>query len=279
MMESGPARQEFSWGLRGRGPDDIPVLAAGQPVTREWAWGGSTGAGVRVCVVDSGVDPEHPLVGPVSAAYAVTTGDAGPRVEQTATGDVSGHGTACAGIIRETAPDCELSSVRVLGDRSTGSGKALITGLRWAVDQGFDVINMSLSTRRAEFEPALRDLADDAYFSGVALVACAHNSPVVSFPWRFSSVISVGTHQEPDSGLHLYNPVPPVEFYAKGRDVTVAWPGGGTTRMTGNSFAAPRIAGLCALIKSKHPLLTVFQLKTVLYLTSANVRTGKRGGQ
>ena len=228
--------------------------------------------------MDSGVDPDHPLVGPVAAAYAVTSSDDGPRVRPTSSGDGSGHGTACASIIRETAPDCELYSLRVLGDRSTGSGRALITGLRWAIAEKFDVINMSLSTRRTEFEPSLRDLADDAYFRNVALVACAHNSPVVSFPWRFSSVISVGAHQESEHGLHLYNPVPPVEFYAKGRDVTVAWPGGGTNRVTGNSFAAPRIAGLCALIKAKHPGLTIFQLKTVLYLTAANVRTGKRGG-
>lgn len=145
-----------------------------------------------------------------------------------------------------------------------------------AVEQGFDVINMSLSTRRTEFVPVLRELADDAYFRGTAIVASAHNSAVVSFPRRFSSVISVGSHQEPDPGLHLYNPSPPVEFYAKGQDVLVAWPGGGTTRTTGNSMATPRIAGLCALM-GEHPELTMFQLKTVLYLTAANVRTAKRG--
>jgi subtilisin family serine protease len=135
------------------------------------------------------------------------------------------------------------------------------------------VINLSLSTTRAQFAPVLHQLADDAYFGRSVIVASAHNRPVESFPWRFSSVISVGSHQEPDAGLHLYNPTPPVEFFAKGQHVLVAWRGGGTTRTTGNSLATPRIAGLCARVLAKHPELTTFQLKTVLYLTAANVRT------
>jgi len=63
-----------------------------------------------------------------------------------------------------------------------------------------------------------------------------------------------------------------VEFYARGVDVAVAWPGGGTVRATGNSFAAPHVTGLLALIRSKHPELTPFELKTVLYRVAANVR-------
>ena len=75
------------------------------------------------------------------------------------------------------------------------------------------------------------------------LVAAAHNMPVESFPWRFSSVISVGSHEEDDPWTWYANPSPPVEFFARGVDVDVAWPGGGTIRATGNSFAAPHIAG------------------------------------
>jgi subtilisin len=268
-----PGKSDLVWGLRGCGPDDIPVTAAGAPVTAEWAWGGSTGAGARVCVVDSGIEAGHPLVGPVAAAYDVVALDGEIRVLPSDSGDACGHGTACAGIIREVAPDCELTSLRVLGQSKTGSGSALLAGLRWAVGQRFDVINLSLSTPHTRFAPMLRELADDAYFRRTAVVASAHNRAVESYPWRFSSVISVGSHQEADAGLHLYNPMPPVEFFAKGQDVRVAWRGGTTARSTGNSLATPRIAGLCALVLAKHPELTLFQLKTVLYLTAANVRT------
>ena len=103
-------------------------------------------------------------------------------------------------------------------------------------------------------------------------MAAAHNMPVESYPWRFSSVISVGRPAEGDPELVLYNPAPPVEFFAHGSNVEVAWPGGRTSRCTGNSFATPHVAGLCALILGKHPGLTAFQLKNVLYLTAANVR-------
>jgi len=69
----------------------------------------------------------------------------------------------------------------------------------------------------------------------------------------------------------FYNPDPPVEFFARGVDVEVAWTGGARIRCTGNSFATPHMTGLCALVLGKHPELTPFQLKSVLYLTSSNV--------
>jgi subtilisin len=94
---------------------------------------------------------------------------------------------------------------------------------------------------------------------------------VRSFPWTFSSVISVASHDEPDLMTYYYNPSPPVEFYARGVRVRVAWPGGGQMVTTGNSFATPHLAGICALILSKHPLLTPFQLKSVLYQAASNI--------
>ena len=121
------------------------------------------------------------------------------------------------------------------------------------------------------FAEALHELADRAYFKRTVVVASAHNMPVESLPWRFSSVISVASHDEADPLVFYANPEPPVEFFAHGVDVEVGWIGGGTIHATGNSFATPCIAGIAALILSKHPGLTPFQLKTVLYLISTNV--------
>ncbi len=240
-------------------------------VTREWAWDGASGEGVSVCVLDSGVEPDHPLVGPVERSLAVTRVADVIEIHDDAAGDLCGHGTACAGIIRSLAPDCELTSVRVLGAGYTGSGPVLLAGLEWAIEQGFDVINMSLSTTKKQFAETLHDLADAAYFRRTMLVASAHNMPVESFPWRFSSVISVGSHEDDDPFTYYYNPTPPVEFFARGLEVDVAWLGGGTLRCTGNSFATPHVTGICALILSKHRELTPFQLKTVLYLAASNI--------
>jgi subtilisin len=243
-------------------------------VTPDWALGGATGAGVRVCILDSGVEAGHPLVGDVETAVAVSIDGDEVTIAEDEAGDLCGHGTACAGIVRSLAPDCELASVRVLGAGYTGSGPALLEGLRWAVEQDFHVINMSLSTTKRQFAGLLHDLADSAYFRRTMLVASAHNMPVESYPWRFSSVISVGSHEEPDPRSYYYNPRPPVEFFARGVDVEVAWLGGGTLRCTGNSFATPHMTGLCALVLSKHPELTPFQLKSVLFLTATNVAGG-----
>jgi subtilisin family serine protease len=263
----------LTWNLHGRSAGDIPVSHHdGPPTTVEWAWGGSTGAGVRVCIVDSGIENDHPLVGLLGGAHAVVDVDGTVEVVATSPSDSYGHGTACASIVRRIAPECEIHSMCVLGATGSGTGDALVAGLRWAVDRGFDIINLSLSTTRQKHGQTLREIVDDAYFQGTLVVASAHNAAVESYPWRFSAVVSVGSHEEPDPDLVLYNPTPPVEFFAMGHRVEVAGLNGSTTRNTGNSFATPHVTGRAALIIAKHPGLTPFQIKDILYLTSSNVR-------
>jgi subtilisin len=244
-------------------------------ITPEWAWGGADGTGVRVCVVDTGVDETHPLVGPLDRSAAVVTDAEGNlSVDEDARGDLAGHGTACAGIIRSLAPGAALSSMRVLTRGKYGTGAALLAGLEWAIEQNFDVVNLSLSTTLPALEPALRDLADRAYFRRCVLVVSAHNMPVRSYPWTFSSVLSVASHNEPDPMTYYYNASPPVDFFARGVRVRVAWAGGTERVNTGNSFAAPHMAGICALVLSKHRWLTPFQLKSVLFMAASNVAGG-----
>ena len=272
-----PADAEYdeelpAWSLPADSLDSVRLQATWpERVDRDWAWGGSTGKGAVVAIIDSGVESGHRLVGEVEEAVAVT-GARGeePEVHLDEEGDACGHGTACAGIIRSIAPECRLVSVRVLGSGWTGSGRLLIAGLRWAIEQGVDVINMSLSTTKADLAGVLHELTDAAYFNRTIVVASAHNMPVESFPWRFSSVLSVGSHELEDRDTFFYNPAPPVEFFAPGVGIEVAWPGGSTVRSTGNSFATPHMSGRCALIRAKHPELTPFQVKNVLYLTANN---------
>jgi subtilisin len=274
MAEPAPERLLPAWSLPAGSAESLalPTEWPGR-VTRDWAWGGSTGKRVRVCILDSGIEADHPMVGDLAGAVAVEVGEGDEiSVVEDVEGDLCGHGTACAGIVRSLAPDCELFSVRVLGAGFTGSGSALLGGLRWAVEQGFGVINMSLSTTKSQFAGLLHEIADRAYFKRTVLVASAHNMPVESYPWRFSSVISVGSHEEPGALTFYYNPDPPVEFFARGVDVEVAWLGRTQARSTGNSFATPHVSGICALILGKHPELTPFQLKNVLYLTASNVQ-------
>ena len=264
------ARPVPAWSLAPGEPPPFETSASLlRAIDREWALGGSRGA-VDVCIVASGVDGAHPLVGGLASSVAVRREDDEIRVVEDELGDVCGHGTACAGIVRSLAPDCQLHSVRVLGAGAKGAGDLILTGLRHAVEAGHRVISLSLSTTKQRFAEELHELADTAYFNRTVIVASAHNLPVSSYPWRFSSVVSVGSHEEPDPLTWYANPSPPVELFARGVDVEVAWPGGGTIRCTGNSFAAPHIAGVAALVLAKHPELTPYALKSVLHATASN---------
>jgi subtilisin len=100
------------------------------------------------------------------------------------------------------------------------------------------------------------------------LVCAANNMPGASYPSLFSSVVSVASHDLPDPDVWYYNPDPPVEFGARGVDVPVAWRDGGGMIATGNSFAAPHVAGYAARIVGAHPQASPFEVKTILAATA-----------
>ncbi|HLJ68085.1 MAG TPA: S8 family serine peptidase [Chloroflexota bacterium] len=250
----------------------VPVVLP-DDITTDWAWGGSTGAGVKVAVIDSGIESGHPGVpGAAVAGYVAISEDAGGKLQFDTSphGDLFGHGTACAGIIRQTAPECELYSVRVLGSTLGGKGSIFSAGLRWAIENGMQVCNLSLGTTRKDFFGVLHELADLAYFKSVMLVCAANNVPIPSFPSVYGSVISVAAHDRSEPDIFYYNPEPPVEFGAQGIGVRAPWLNGGWLTVTGNSFAAPHITGVVTRIVSKHPDISVFQVKTVLRALAAN---------
>ncbi len=256
----------------------IRELIGGGPIaeiTPEWAWGGSTGRGVRVAIVDSGIEHNHPALGRGVQGGVIVEFDEhaenNVRIEPDELPcDLSGHGTACAGIVRGIAPDVDLFSVRVLGRDMRGRAIQFAAGLDWAIDNNMQVVNLSLSSSRPEYYALFHQLADDAYFKNAVLVAAVNNVPAPSYPSQFSSVVSVAAHEGHDPLVYYYNPAPPVEFGAPGIDVRVAWKDGQHATSTGNSFAAPHIAGIVALIRAKHPELTPFQIKTVLWACAAN---------
>jgi len=255
--------------------DRLAPLAPVDPIdgiSRAWAWDGSEGRGVKVAIVDSGIDPTHPDVGPIQGYLSIREAEDGTLVyDQEPHEDSFGHGTACAGVIRRVAPECELYSIKVLGAGLTGSGRVFAAGLRWAVDNGIQVCNLSLGTTKRDFFGIFHELADVAYFKNVALVTAANNMPIPSFPSVYASVISVASHEVKDPYELYYNPTPPVEFGAPGIDVRLPWLEHKYITGTGNSYAAPHVSGLVAKILGKHPGLTVFQLKTILRALAANV--------
>jgi subtilisin len=240
-------------------------------LTPEWAWGGSTGHGVRVAVIDSGISARHPSIGRVDGYLAIREGSGGLSFDTSPHDDEHGHGTACASLIRTLAPECELYSVKVLGPRLEGGGAAFAAAIRWAIDSGIRVCNLSLGTIRPELFAPLHQLADEAYFQNMILVAAANNEPRPSFPASYASVISVAAIRAEDPEHFFYYPSSPIEFRAAGIGVRVAWPKRRWQVQSGNSFAAPQLSGLVARILAKHPSLTPFHVKSVLRALAANV--------
>ncbi|HEU5033550.1 MAG TPA: S8 family serine peptidase [Mycobacteriales bacterium] len=250
----------------------VRPLPLPSPITHDWAFGTSTGAGVRVAVVDSGIEAGHPLVGALQGGVALSLDASTGEVvaDESPHADVVGHGTACAGIIRSVAPGCDLLSVRVLGDSLTGRGSVFAAGLEWALAAGAHVINCSLSTSREDYAAVFHEVVDAAAHRGVIVVCAVNNVVGTSLPATFASVISVAAHEGRDPNAWDANPSPPVDFGAPGIEVEVAWRGGGTIVTTGNSFAAPHMTGHVARLLGQHPGLTAYEVKTILRACAAN---------
>ncbi len=244
-----------------------------EAISRDWAFGDLQGLGQTVAIVDSGVEGSHPaldgrLVRGVRVDPAPTDDDEPLVVEDPEALDVVGHGTACAGIVHAIAPAADLVSVRVLNAANRGKGLILAAGLDWAIEQGATVVNLSLSSRSDAMFGLFHELADRAYFANVLLVCAANNVRANSYPSLFASVIGVAAHDLPDPATWFYNPRPPVEFGARGVNVDVAWRDGGRMVATGNSFAAPHLAGYAALVRAAHPDASPFEVKAILAATA-----------
>jgi subtilisin family serine protease len=252
---------------------DLARVAPFAAVDRDWAFGGAlgeeAGAGVTVAVIDSGVEGSHPAVGGalVESVRVELDGEKTAIVADEPV-DAVGHGTACAGIIHAMAPAASVISIRVLGPDNRGKGLAFAAGLGWAIDRGASIVNLSLSSRSEALYATFHALADRAYFANCLLVSAANNVAIASYPSLFAAVISVAAHDVRDPETWFYNPRPPVEFGAYGLDVDVAWRDGGRIVATGNSFAAPHIAGIAARVRAAHPTATPFEVKTILAATA-----------
>jgi type VII secretion-associated serine protease mycosin len=232
------------------------------------AWGQSTGAGVIVAVLDSGVDAGHAdLAGQVLPGADFVDGSTDGRT------DFVGHGTTVAGLIAGRnddstgvagiAPDAKILPVRVLDKQNKYDDAGTVAkGLRWAVDHGASVVNMSLGgTVRSQ---ALADAIDYAYSHGVIVVACTGNvtsddASTMWYPAREPGVLAVsGLAQAAGTGVTFWSGA------LAGTDTVLSAPAvnllgakpGGYWRVQGTSFAAPLVAGTAALVRSKWPTMS-----------------------
>lgn len=242
------------------------------------ALGDHDGSGVRVAIIDTGVEHDHPWVGgKLAESYGVTLFEDGRAdIEPCQPLDVCGHGTAAAGQVRRVAPGAELVSIRVLSESREGSSEALVSALQWVAEQDVDVVNMSLSTLRLALALRIGHAVDDLYAKHVPCI-CAKGYQLDGrdYPTSFGASIGVTFGAlEPAEVRYRENEM--VEFVAHGVDSVVAWQNGATRKVTGSSYATPLVSGLAARLLSAHPGLSVFEMKTLLKAYADRYATGWR---
>lgn len=230
-----------------------------------------TGEGVRVAVIDTGVEGSHPeLEGSVKTFQEIVSQGRTTTVRPTQPTDLVGHGTACAGIIHRIAPGAELHSMRVIGTSTGGSLQQLIRGIEWAVDEKMDIVNLSLGTVSSRQVPQLLEVIERAYFSGSILIAAGSNRQATSYPASAASLVGVDFESLPDPLSFRFRLGLPVEIVAHGTYVLAPAPGGKSRYFTGTSFACPHISGLAARLRSVMPNLAPCHLKTLLWCLRCN---------
>lgn len=259
---------------------------------------GLDGTGVRVAILDTGVDASHPdLQGRVALARDFSGSGS--------TNDLFGHGTHVASIVGGTgaasegsregvAPAAELLSGKVLNDAGFGLSSWIIEGMEWSVAEGADVVNMSLGGAATDGTDPLSQAVDSLTASSGALfvVAAGNNGPTtrtVSSPGAASSALTVGAVSKSDTLASFSSRGPRIGDFAIKPDITAPGVGiaaarasdtsmgtpidGSYTRASGTSMATPHVAGAAALLAQQRPGWDAGDLKAAL-VSSASPRTG-----
>jgi subtilisin family serine protease len=221
------------------------------------------GAGVRIAVLDTGIEAGHPALGGLTLRDDVVLEGDGPRVavRDGAGEDAYGHGTAIAGIIRTLAPAAELGSFRVLGADLASRSVIIAAGARLAMERGYHILNCSFGCRGdAAFVLPFKDWVDEAYLRHVHIVSACSNVDIDRREWpsHFPTVVAVNMARSGAGAFH-HLPGHLVEFATGGQEVQAPWRGAGMRTVTGSSYAAPVMTALLARMLSRtgamHPVI------------------------
>ena len=255
-----------------------------QRVLLDELWQGTRkGKGVRVAVIDTGVDDDNPqltdAVDKAAGLDLLTKGKGGDP-----THDEVGHGTKVAGIIAARpaegtgfvglAPGATVIPVRQNDADSSGDSDSMAAAIRHAVTKGADVVNISQDTTKplaatSELAEAVRE----ALAQGVVVVASAGNDGLDgktkdTYPAAFEGVLAVASSDRNNERAAFSQPGDFVGVAAPGVDIVSTVPGGGQCTDSGTSFSAPFVAGVAALLKEKYPDWTPAQIVTRIEQTA-----------
>lgn len=236
------------------------------------AWDSSRGKGIRVAVLDTGIDSAHPDIAPnYKGGISFVPGQT--------TMDGNSHGTHCAGTIAAAingtgvigvAPAASLYAVKVLDNSGSGQWSWLIAGINWCIQNKMKVLSMSLGGPGAP--AALGAMCDAAWNNGLLLVAAAGNSGgAIGAPASFPNVIAVSAIDSANVIASFSSRGPKIELCAPGVSVLSTIPGGGYGTKSGTSMACPHVAGTAALAWGGHRWANNVAIRRLLAWTSDNL--------
>lgn len=227
-------------------------------------WSISRGGGVKVGIIDTGIDKTHPDLAANIAGGINFVRPKNPTkpVDPSAWTDDNGHGTHVAGTIAAidntigvvgVAPNAKLYGIKVLNSSGSGYLSDIISGIEWSINNDMDVINMSLGS--SSDVQALHDAVDAAYNAGIVVIAAAGNegdnnlsTNEIGYPAKYSSVIAVAATDANNIVATFSSDGDEVEVSAPGVSIYSTLKGGTYTTMSGTSMASPHAAGTAAAI-------------------------------
>lgn len=271
------------------GVEDVPstlseILPWGvNRIDAERAWNVTRGAGIRVAVIDTGIDAKHQDLSPNFAGGA-------SFVPGESYMDGNGHGTHVAGTIGArqngsgvvgVAPNCNLYAVKALNNRGQGNYSWIISAIVWCVRKRMDVINMSLGG--PSHVQALQNACDYALQNNVLIVAAAGNTgpndDTVGYPGRYDSVISVSAIDASGNIANFSSRGHQVDITAPGVEILSTLPGNRYGIKNGTSMAAPHVAGAAAMTISSHRFTKAETIRQILLRTADNLGISGRDNE
>jgi len=233
--------EQVNWAQRILGIPDVWMLTQGQ--------------GIRVAVLDTGIDQSHQDLQSAIVATADFTGQG--------INDIDGHGTHCAGIVAArknglgfvgVAPQAELLIGKVLS-KGSGTNRWVAEGIYWAMANDADIISLSLGSTISDHY--LYQAIQHALHDGKFVICAAGNSGSlyensIDYPGRLGGVITVASHNISGNPSGFSSRGGELDFMAPGTDIWSTYKNNGYASLSGTSMATPFVAGLAALIASKH---------------------------
>jgi subtilisin len=237
------------------------VRRVNAPQVHSGSWVGSgatpipvTGSGVRVAVMDTGIDYTHSeLAANYRGGVDYVNNDNDPM-------DDHWHGTHVAGTIAAVlngtsvtgvAPEVDLYGVKVLSSSGSGSFSWVISGLDWCVANNIDVVNLSLGSS-SDPGSTVRAAFDNAWAAGIVIMSSAGNAGAgtntVGFPAQYNSAIAIASTDSADARSSFSSTGPAVELAAPGSSILSTYPGNSYATASGTSMACPHAAGVAALV-------------------------------